>query len=85
MKELTADEQADEQAVEQAVEQADARPIDWERAFMILMAMTCRGFITSRDMEKRVEVMQKIDPRVANRMVEFFNTTRSKWMQDFMG
>jgi hypothetical protein len=85
MKKLTFLEQVDAQVDEHAVGQVDDRPINWERAFMFLMAMTCQGFISSKDMEHRVAAMQKVDPRVANRMVAFFNTTRSNWMQDFMG
>lgn len=61
-------------------------PVDWQKAFVVLTAMTCTGFVSSSQVEGWVQTLRdKVDPRAADVLIAVFNKTRSKWMQDFMG
>ena len=61
-------------------------PVDWQRAFVVLTAMTCTGFVTSQKVEEWVQTLRdEVDPRAAEVLIAVFSKTRSKWMQDFMG
>jgi hypothetical protein len=61
-------------------------PVDWEKAFKALVALSCTGFVTSRQVEDWVQAIRDhVDPRAADVMVTVFNRTRSPFMQGFMG
>jgi len=61
-------------------------PVDWERAFVLLTALSCTGFVQSELVGKWAQIIHdEVDPRAAKVLVSVFNRTRSKWMQDFMG
>lgn len=58
---------------------------DWEKAFDLLVLMTCTGFVSSKDVEARVDAMRKVNPEAAAKMVEVFNRTRHPLVQALMG
>ena len=59
---------------------------NWEKAFQTLALMTCTGFISSREIEARVEAIQRVaGDEPANLLIRVFNSTRTQFMQDFMG
>lgn len=61
-------------------------PVDWERAFVALVAVTCTGFVSSHDVAAWVEfVREKAGDKPAKVMIEVFNKTRSSMMHNFMG
>lgn len=63
-----------------------AEPVDWERAFVALAAMTCTGFVQSNQVQGWAQTLHdKVDPRAAEVLITVFNRTRSSWMQAFMG
>jgi hypothetical protein len=60
--------------------------IDWERAFKVLAASCCAGFVRSTDVADKVELLNEhVDPRAGDYLAELFNKSRSNWMQEFMG
>ncbi len=60
--------------------------VNWERAFVALVAVTCTGFVSSKQVEVWVEFVRKhAGDEPAGVIVSIFNRTRSNFMQDFMG
>lgn len=61
-------------------------PVDWEKAFKALVALSTTGFVASAQVNRWVQqIHDHVDPRAAKVMIDTFNKTRSSWMQDFMG
>jgi hypothetical protein len=61
-------------------------PVDWKRAFQALAFVTCRGFVSSEEVEEWVEFVRKVaGPVPAATLVRTFNRTREKWVHDLMG
>lgn len=60
--------------------------VNWERAFVALVAVTCTGFVSSQQVEVWVEFVRKhAGDKPAAVIVAVFNSTRSKFMQGLMG
>lgn len=61
-------------------------PVDWEKAFKALVALSTTGFVSSAQVNEWVQqIHDHVDPRAAKVMIDTFNKTRSPWMQGFMG
>ena len=59
---------------------------NWERAFKALALMTCTGFVSSLQVERRVARIREVaGDEPADFLIRAFNSTRSNFMQDFMG
>lgn len=59
---------------------------DWRKAFQALAFLTSTGFVSSEQGANRANKIREVcgeDP--AEFLIEVFNSTRSQWMQDFMG
>lgn len=61
-------------------------PIDWELAFKVLVASSCRGLVSSWEVNQWVQNVHDLaDPRAAQFMVAFFNKHRTSFEHGLMG
>ena len=59
---------------------------DWKKAFAALAMASCTGFVNSMELSKYVDFVRiQAGDEPADFLVKLVNSTRSKWMQDFMG
>ncbi len=62
------------------------REPDWKKAFAILATQTCTGFVSSGEVSLRCEALKQAgEPEAADALAKLFNSTRSSFMQGFMG
>ena len=63
-----------------------ASETDWKLAFKALAFLTSTGFVSSDQVANRANKIRELcGEEPAEFLIEVFNSTRSQWMQEFMG